>query len=175
MSNFDNPLKNIRVASPCSSNWDEMYGNERKRFCGDCKLNVYNLSGMSRTEAENLIRNSEGRLCVRFYRRTDGSIITQDCPVGWAKIKHRTKTLATAVFSMLIGLFSGLLFVSGLSRQERNVEVGKLITITPLATPTLSYEHTMGMIANTNSTQQLEMGGVSVREVKGKVARQVTK
>ena len=40
MSNFTNPLDNIRIASPCSANWDEMFGDERKRFCGDCKLNV---------------------------------------------------------------------------------------------------------------------------------------
>ena len=52
MAKFESPLNNIKIASPCSANWDEMYGNERKRFCGDCKLNVYNLSGMSRDEAE---------------------------------------------------------------------------------------------------------------------------
>ena len=66
-----------------------MYGDDRKRFCGDCKLNVYNLSGMSREEAEALIMNAEGRLCVRFYKRRDGSVITGDCPVGWARVKQR--------------------------------------------------------------------------------------
>jgi hypothetical protein len=72
MAKFTNPLANVRVASPCPANWDEMVGDERKRFCGQCKLNVYNLSGMPRDEAENLLLNAEGRLCVRFYRRTDG-------------------------------------------------------------------------------------------------------
>ena len=70
---FSSPLNNIKIASPCSQDWDAMIGSERKRYCGDCKLNVYNLSGMSRTEAENLLSNSEGRLCVRFYRRADGT------------------------------------------------------------------------------------------------------
>ncbi len=60
MRNFTNPLNNIRIASPCSANWNEMYGNDRKRFCGDCKLNVYNLSDMTRQEAENLLMNLRG-------------------------------------------------------------------------------------------------------------------
>ena len=75
---FDSPLNNVKIASPCSADWNEMYGDNRKRFCGDCKLNVYNLSGMTKTEAESLIINSEGRLCVRFYERADGSVITND-------------------------------------------------------------------------------------------------
>ena len=87
MAKFTNSLNNIKIASPCSQDWNAMIGTERKRYCGDCKLNVYNLSGMSRTEAENLITNSEGRLCVRFFRRADGSVLTQDCPVGWRAVK----------------------------------------------------------------------------------------
>lgn len=47
MKNFNNPLDNIHIASPCSADWSEMYGDNRKRFCGDCKLNVYNLSDPS--------------------------------------------------------------------------------------------------------------------------------
>ena len=82
MTKFDNPLNNLKVASPCSQDWDQMVGDNRKRYCGECKLNVFNLSGMSKTEAENLIVNAEGRLCVRFYKRSDGSVITEDCPVG---------------------------------------------------------------------------------------------
>ena len=59
-----------------------MYGDDRRRFCSQCKLNVYNLSGMTRDEAEQLVMNSEGRLCVRFFRRKDGTVLTQDCPAG---------------------------------------------------------------------------------------------
>jgi len=174
MSNFDNPLKNIRIASPCSANWDEMYGNERKRFCGDCKLNVYNLSGMSRKEAEDLIRNSESRLCVRFYRRPDGSILTQDCPVGWAKIKQRVSAAATAIFSLLIGLFSGIFFVSVFARPERNAVMGT-IPVTPTATPvpTPEYQHTMGAVAYSIPEQQPTVG--QPVEIKGKVARPTQK
>ena len=109
MSRFNSPLDNIRIASPCSADWEGMFGSDRKRFCGDCKLNVYNLSDMSRVEAERLILNSEGRLCVRFFRRADGTILTKNCPVGWAAVKQRASRVATAVFSVIAGLFTGVL------------------------------------------------------------------
>src|SRR6188472_3153808 len=112
MSRFNSPLNNIRIASPCSADWEQMYGDDRKRFCGDCKLNVYNLSGMTRDEAETLITNAEGRLCVRFYKRSDGSVITRDCPVGWARVRHRTRVIATAAASLVVALFTGVLFVT---------------------------------------------------------------
>ena len=90
------------------TNWNAMYGTERVRFCSDCKLNVYNLSSMSRDEAEALLVKSEGRLCVRFYRRADGSVLTRDCPVGWRAIKTRASRTVTAVASLLIGFLAGV-------------------------------------------------------------------
>jgi len=143
MSKFDNPLNNIKIASPCVADWNEMYGDSRRRFCGDCKLNVYNLSGMTRHEAETLITNAEGgRLCVRFYKRADGSVMTKDCPVGWAKVKLRTRAFATAAFSLFIALMSGVFFVSLFSKQK--LVIGELKI--PFTSPTPNY--TMGAIAD---------------------------
>ena len=143
MSRFDSPLTNIRIASPCSADWEQMYGDDRKRFCGDCKLNVYNLSGMSREEAEALIMNAEGRLCVRFYKRRDGSVITGDCPVGWARVKQRTRVLATAAFSMLMALFSGVFIVSLFSRAKTTTIMGEMSVPITTSTP----QHTMGAVS----------------------------
>lgn len=125
------PLNNIKIASPCSANWDEMSGDNRKRFCGECKLNVFNLSGMSQTEAENLLIESEGRVCVRFYRRQDGTVLTQDCPVGWAKIKRNLSRAATAVFSLIIGLFGGL-FAYNLTRKSPETQTVNNIPVRPI-------------------------------------------
>lgn len=108
MPRFNNPLDHVRVAAPCTVEWDQMIGSERMRFCGQCSLNVYNLSGMTRSEAEHLIARNEGRLCVRFYRRRDGSIITKDCPVGLRAIRRRVSYVAKAIGSMVLGLFAGL-------------------------------------------------------------------
>ena len=94
-----------------------MYGDERMRFCGECKLNVYNLSGMTKYDAENLFRLSEGRLCVRYYRRPDGSILTKDCPVGWARVKERVSVIAAAALSIVISLFGGLFLASAVFKK----------------------------------------------------------
>ena len=131
MPKFDSPLNDIKIASPCSADWNEMYGDERKRFCGECKLNVYNLSGMTRDEAERLVTNAEGRLCVRFFQRADGSVITADCPVGWARIKQRTRVYATAAFSLVMALLTGVFFASLFSKPK--VRIG---TLAGLTTPT---------------------------------------
>src|SRR5687767_8482312 len=70
----------VRVARPCPANWSEMFGDERVRFCGLCGLNVYNLSSMTADDARSLLFEREGRLCVRFYARSDGTVMTKDCP-----------------------------------------------------------------------------------------------
>lgn len=118
MSRFNNPLDNVRIAAPCKADWERMLGTERARFCGQCNLNVYNLSSMTRSEAEHLIANNEGRLCVRFYRRADGSILTRNCPVGLRAIQRRLSYLAKAITSALLTFFAGI----GIYESSRVVE-----------------------------------------------------
>jgi len=85
-----------------------MCGNERIRFCGECQLNVYNISEMSKAQAEQLIGQAEGRLCVRYYRRKDGSIITQNCPVGLRALKRRVSRIAAALSSLIFTFLAGV-------------------------------------------------------------------
>ena len=108
MSRFNSNLDHVRVAAPCSADWDSMWGDERVRFCGQCKLNVYNLSEMKRSEAELLVARAEGRLCVRYFQRRDGSIITKNCPVGLLAIKRRLTRVANAIGSTLLSFFAGI-------------------------------------------------------------------
>jgi hypothetical protein len=132
MAHFNNPLDNVRIATPCNADWDQMIGNERTRFCGQCSLNVYNLSGMTRSEAESLIGNSEGRLCIRYYRRKDGAILTQDCPVGLAAIRRRMSAVARAVSSAVLSFLAGLgvyQLINGLSPRPFQGEVMGAIAI----------------------------------------------
>ena len=99
-------LDRVEIAAPCHADWDKMEGDDRARHCQDCRLNVYNLSDMSQKEAEELVRKNEGqRLCVRFYRRNDGTIITDNCPVGVRRLRNlaiaKWAALASAVSAML--------------------------------------------------------------------------
>ena len=105
MHQTTNQLDRLYVAKPCTADWNAMTGNERVRFCDHCQLNVYNLSALTRSQAEELIAQSEGRLCTKFYRRADGTILTQDCPVGLRALTRRASKTASAVFSALLSLF----------------------------------------------------------------------
>jgi hypothetical protein len=142
MARFKNPLDQVRVAAPCKADWDQMIGSDRVRFCGQCSLNVYNLSAMNRSDAESLIARTEGRLCVRFYRRRDGSIITKDCPVGLRAIRRRVSYVAKAISSMVLGLFAGL----GVHEAFTNIApFGSGTTMGVLAAPTKTPVQTVGM------------------------------
>jgi hypothetical protein len=67
---------------------------------------------MTSAEISELIRVREGRLCVRFYRRADGAMLTQDCPVGLRdalraaaqRAERRMAKVAGAVLSALVGV-----------------------------------------------------------------------
>jgi hypothetical protein len=105
-------LENIRIATPCSADWDDMAGDEKVRFCGKCEKNVYNLSAMTREAGEALVREKEGRLCVRLYKRADGTVITNDCPVGVQRAKFRARLWrrvsgAAAAAGLVLGIFGG--------------------------------------------------------------------
>ena len=92
-------LDDIDIASPCNASWADMDGDTDVRHCGKCMKEVFNLSMMSREEAEALLGLSQGKgLCVRLYRRDDGTVLTQDCPVGERKHRfwRRTKGIAAA-------------------------------------------------------------------------------
>src|SRR5438270_9127003 len=81
-------ISTLQVAAPCSASWDRMRGDERARYCEQCRKQVYNLSDMSRPEAEALVREKDGRLCVRFYRRRDGTVLLDNCPVGLRRARR---------------------------------------------------------------------------------------
>jgi len=117
-------LDNLRIASPCTADWDEMRGDERVRFCGRCEKNVYNLSSMTRGEAEALVREKEGRLCVRLYKRADGTVLTADCPVGVRRERLRQRMWAS-VLSAAASVMLALGLFTGRARADLAVKDGK--------------------------------------------------
>ena len=108
MANSAN-IDHLRIATPCPISWEQMTGDNRVRFCDHCHLNVYNISELSRMEAETLIASTEGRLCARLFRRADGAVLTKDCPVGLRALRRRVATRSAAIFAALVSL-AGLAF-----------------------------------------------------------------
>jgi hypothetical protein len=115
-------LPDIRVASPCSADWEKMIGDDRVRHCSQCNLNVYNLSAMTNDEVERLIAAREGRLCVRLYRRQDGTILTRDCPSQSRVVVRRVSRVAGAALSAVMS-------VSAASAQSNQQSYTPLVQI----------------------------------------------
>lgn len=104
-------LNAIQIPKPCPANWGDMIGDDHARYCGICEKHVYNLSAMSAEAAADLVREKEGDLCVRLYKRLDGTVMTADChpaPTTSRVLKHIT-TAAT---------FAASLFVAGCGVSE---------------------------------------------------------
>jgi len=106
-------LDDIRVASPCDAKWEEMTGDDQSRYCNHCDKHVYNLSALTADAALQLVREKEGNLCGRFYRRADGTVLTADCPVGVHHRVRRKRRLA-----LLGGSLATLLSFSGCARLD---------------------------------------------------------
>jgi hypothetical protein len=157
-------LENIQVAAPCHADWNKMSGDERSRHCAECDKDVYNLSGMTRLEAETLLLERAGKLCVRYYRRADGTILTADCPVGQKRRRRRRRVIA-ATFGAMSAVGAAAAALRGAATMGVQQMVPPVATAPPCAltcgamapTPPTPPEHTMG------EPQMIEeMGDVSV-------------
>lgn len=168
MARFNDPLANIRVAAPCSADWDGMVGSERVRFCGQCSRNVFNLSSMSKREAENLIEHTEGRLCIRFYRRADGTVLTDNCPVGLRALRRRVRRVTSAFVSAIFSFLAGIGIYAGVAEINRatSTSVGATTMGAIVAKP--PSPHPVVVIP----TGSAEQGGM---EVMGRIAPLPTK
>ena len=82
-------LEQIDVPVPGPADWNAMTGDRRGRFCQHCQKTVHNLSAMSRDEAERLVCQAAGSLCVRYAVSATGNVMTLDYPAisgkrGWS-------------------------------------------------------------------------------------------
>ena len=147
MKKFTNPLDSVKIASPCGANWNEMSGDERKKYCAMCRLNVYNLSDMTRTEAENFLINAEGRVCLRIFRRNDGTVLIQDCPVGWQALRRKVSRTAAAVFALLMGIFGGILSLESLKSLRALTNYDEVPEIFIKTNKTKTYDESKGKLS----------------------------
>lgn len=145
-------LDSLRVASPCTARWDEMAGDDRVRFCDHCERHVYNLSEVPRDEAERLVRAAAGDLCVRLYRRADGTVLTADCPVGVSRRRIRGLAAAAVGGGLLAAgtaLASSMAVMGGIAEPPRalelDVSVGSLIPQQRIARPDPDERAGMGI------------------------------
>lgn len=115
----------LQIAAPCEMKWDNMSGDDRQRFCDDCKLHVWNFSELTRAEALDLLelKDQGERVCARLFKRHDGTIITKDCPVGlaeraWKKARNGALMVAASLLSVVTFVLGFLFFMPTSSGGE---------------------------------------------------------
>lgn len=100
------PLVSTLIAAPCDVPWDSMTGNDRQRHCGACKRDVFNLSAMTEAEAHAFLEaakalpENEHAPCVSLFQRTDGTVLTADCPVGLSRRRRRAILTSSMPFGV---------------------------------------------------------------------------
>lgn len=109
MHNRISLVQSVKIASPCHASWDQMEGDDRKRFCFQCKKHVYDFSKMTTVEVEELLKNES--VCGRIWKRADGHIITADCPVGIRKRREHV-----AIWFARATTFLAFVGAAGISR-----------------------------------------------------------
>ncbi len=127
-------LDNVRIASPCKASWDDMQGDERVRFCGKCEKNVFNLSAMSKSEAEALLFEKDNSVCARIFRRADGTVMTTDCPVGVRTKRVRRLAIIAAgggVLTAVAAALSGVVIPGECAKPMQ----GQVVTMGTVAAP----------------------------------------
>ena len=87
--------------------------------CNQCERHVYNFASLTRAEAEELIEEKEGRLCVRLYRRADGTVLTADCPVGVETLRRRAARKVMMIVGAVLGLIGGGFVTRALVGEDR--------------------------------------------------------
>jgi hypothetical protein len=125
-------LDRIQVASPCSADWDEMTGNDEVRFCRHCSQHVHDLSRLTRKEAMRLVIASEGRLCVRYQRRADGTLHTSERAEPLTQIKRRLSRIAAGAFTATLSLATNVA-----AQSARPVTGNQSAVVQPAHSPTL--------------------------------------
>lgn len=86
-----------------------MVGNDEVRFCSHCANDVHNLSEMTHAKAEKLIQQSNGKLCVRYVKTSEGKLMTAS-----PKLTNITRraTIAASVLATSLA-FSTLTYAQG--------------------------------------------------------------
>jgi hypothetical protein len=102
-----------------------MAGDDRIRFCPQCKLDVFNFSQMSSDEIQRIVAARTGRLCARFYQRTDGTMLTKNCPVGFRSAMLRASRVAAATLTAILSV------VPARANSSHTRSVSSLLQIQP--------------------------------------------
>lgn len=117
------PVVELEAATPCAARWEAMRGDDRVRHCASCDKHVYDLASLTRDEAEALILEHDGRLCLRYFQRHDGTVMLRDCTDGM-RIRMRPEQIMLWTLVILAGSVALMLVAMECARGHSFGSVG---------------------------------------------------
>lgn len=104
MTTRKNLLERVEITSPCTASWDEMKGTDQIRYCSECHKYVYNLSEMTRREAEAHLVSRGNQMCARLTRDLEGQTLTVESLPPVRLLGWKPGPVASAVVTALISI-----------------------------------------------------------------------
>ena len=101
-------VNDLRIASPCDVPWSAMDGDDRVRHCGQCDRQVYNVARLSAEEVVALLQTSDHPPCFQLWRRSDGTVLTADCPIGMRRLRNRRQVSLAMTLTAVLAACGGL-------------------------------------------------------------------
>jgi hypothetical protein len=99
-------VADLRIASPCvAAEWSSEKSEPFARHCATCDKSVYNLSLMTSDEANELIREKQGKLCVTLYQGFNGKVLTADAPIGFKTLRRKYLKTRSWIVCFALGLW----------------------------------------------------------------------
>jgi len=105
MTGKKDKLQDLRIASPCSAEWEGMRSDAPdRRFCQSCSKHVHDFAELTPREISGLLRASRGQLCARLTHGADSRLVTLPPRALPPQPAPRLPQLAAAAVLSLLGL-----------------------------------------------------------------------
>jgi hypothetical protein len=124
--NFDTSA--WRITRPCTADWDQMRGDDKRRFCEHCRKHVHNVSAMSQRELADFVKASNEPACVTYYQRRDGEVAELSF---LALLRRWVPLLRLAFWSTLVTLLPATLTGCMMGKPSTGAITPKAGMITP--------------------------------------------
>ncbi|MBI5433968.1 MAG: hypothetical protein HZA52_14145 [Planctomycetes bacterium] len=68
----------LEIQEPCHKTWDELQGDDVRRFCAECRLHVHSSAALTREQARELVTRATSRVCMRVQYDAAGAPVYLD-------------------------------------------------------------------------------------------------
>jgi hypothetical protein len=89
------------IRQKCTADWEQMRGDDKRRFCEHCRRYVHNVSAMSREEREVFATPAGMQECIFYSQRPDGGVADLSF---LARLRRWIPIFRLACWSALIGV-----------------------------------------------------------------------